>query len=157
MALREMIGPLQMSRIARILRSPVVVSLISVSLLSACTTASARNALPASLFGQSSTNSTAYLAALNGGIVSRTGVNLGRSDLNRALTAEYRALETSPAGQEVAWGEGRLRGTVLVNAPYQVGNENCRQYSHVLNVEGREIRARGAACRNASGAWSPLG
>jgi surface antigen len=158
MALREMIGPLQMSRIARILRSPVVVSVIGVLLLSACSTTSARNALPASLFGQSSsTNSTVYLSALNGGIVSRTGVNLGRSDLNRALTAEYRALETSPAGQEVAWGEGRLRGTVVANAPYQVGNENCRQYSHVLNVEGREIRARGAACRNAGGAWSPLG
>jgi surface antigen len=147
---------LQMSRMIRGLISPVAIAIVGVTMLTACSTTSTRSALPASLFGTAAPNSTLYLSALQGGIVSRTGVDLGRSDLNRALVAEYRALETSPAGQDVTWGEGKLRGKVSANAPYQVGNQNCRQYSHVLNVDGRELRARGAACRNPEGAWSPL-
>lgn len=147
---------LQLSRMVGGSLKPIAVAVAAVSMLSACSTTSARNALPASLFGSTAPNSTLYLSALEGGIVSKTGVQLGRSDLNRALVAEYRALETSPAGQEVVWGEGRLRGKVSANAPYQVGNQNCRQYSHVLNVDGREVRSRGAACRNGEGAWSPL-
>ena len=130
--------------------------LASVVMLSGCSTTSTRAALPSSLFASSAPNSTLYLSALQGGIVSKSGVTLSRSDLNRALVAEYRALETSPAGQDVTWGEGSLRGKVSANAPYQVGNQNCRQYSHTLTVDGREVRSRGAACRNAEGAWSPL-
>jgi surface antigen len=154
--LLEKIKVLQMSRMVGGSMKPVAVAIAALTMLSACSTTSARNALPASLFGTAAPNSTLYLSALEGGIVSRTGANLGRSDLNRALVAEYRALETSPAGQDVTWGEGRLRGQVSANAPYQVGNQNCRQYTHVLNVDGRELRARGAACRNPEGAWSPL-
>ena len=135
--------------------APVAI-IASAGLLSACSTTSTRSALPSSLFGSSAPNSTLYLSALEGGIVSKSGVSLSRSDLNRALVAEYRALETSPAGQDVTWGEGALGGKVSASAPYQVGNQNCRQYSHTLSVEGREVRSRGAACRNAEGAWSPL-
>lgn len=149
-------GLVQMSQCFGGIKTAPVLSMIALATLSGCSTTSARSALPASLFGTSSPNSTIYLSALQGGIVSKTGVQLGRSDLNRALVAEYRALETSPAGQDVDWGEGKLRGRVSVNAPYQVGNQNCRQYSHTVVVDGRELRARGAACRNAEGAWSPL-
>lgn len=150
-------GPLQISRVIAALAKPATLAVAVVAALSGCSTTSTRNVLPASLFASSAPDSTLYISALEGGIVGKTGVDLGRSDLNRALVAEYRALETSPAGQEVVWGEGNLRGRVVANAPYQVGNQNCRQYSHVVTVDSQEKRARGAACRNDEGAWSPLG
>ncbi len=43
------------------------------------------------------TNSAVYIAALQGGIVARTGVKLSRSETQRALEAEYRALEAALA------------------------------------------------------------
>ena len=102
------------------------------------------------------TNSAVYIAALQGGIVSRTGVELSRSETQRALEAEYRALEAAPGGQPVTWAGGNVRGEVVAAAPYQVGKQNCRQFTHTVLTEGRERQARGAACRNPSGTWTPL-
>jgi surface antigen len=105
------------------------------------------------------TNSAGYIAALKGGIISRAaGLNLGASDRSRALEAEYRALENAPSGQIIAWsGSKGVGGQVTAAAPYQVGQQNCRQYSHNLtNAAGRSFLARGAACRNPNGTWTPL-
>ncbi|WP_425502212.1 hypothetical protein [Peteryoungia desertarenae] len=100
--------------------------------------------------------SSIYIAALQGGIVSRTGAELSRSDLQRALEAEYRALEAAPGGQPISWQRGDVRGEVVAAAPYQVGQQNCRQLTHKVFSDGREVLARGAACRNPSGTWTPL-
>ena len=98
-----------------------------------------------------------YITALQGGLVSRnTATQLSKADLQRALEAEYRALEAAPGGQPVVWQGKGVGGSVVAAAPYQVGSQNCRQYSHTLTVEGRETATRGAACRNADGAWAPL-
>ncbi|KQR35562.1 hypothetical protein ASF91_03785 [Rhizobium sp. Leaf155] len=140
------------SRLAR----PAVLSLIVVSVLSSCTTSNTRG--PASgggLFSGRGSSSVSYIANLQGGIVSRSGIQLSRGDYNKALEAEYRALETAPGGQAVTWS-GSANGEVIANAPYQVGNQNCRQYSHTINDNGREAKVRGAACRNADGTWTPL-
>ena len=98
------------------------------------------------------------LTALNGGILppdSRTG--LSRSDQLRALEAEYSALERAPAGQAVAWtGTSGASGTVMPAAPYQVGQQNCRQYSHTAVIAGQQVSGQGAACRNEDGSWTPL-
>ncbi len=101
-------------------------------------------------------NSAVYIAALQGGIVARTGVKLSRSETQRALEAEYRALEAAPGGQPVAWAGGDVRGEVVAAAPYQVGQQNCRQFTHKVVSGGRELQARGAACRNPNGTWTPL-
>lgn len=133
-----------------------VLALIVVSVLSSCATSNTRSSAGATgLFGGSSSSSVSYIASLQGGIVSRSGIQLSRGDYNKALEAEYRALETAPGGQVVIWS-GSAKGEVVANAPYQVGNQNCRQYSHTITDNGREAKVRGAACRNADGTWTPL-
>ncbi|RVL10855.1 hypothetical protein CN147_33640, partial [Sinorhizobium meliloti] len=70
--------------------------------------------------------------------------------------AEYRALEAAPCGQPVAWQGRGVSGSVVAAAPYQVGSQNCRQYSHTVTVKSQQTTARGAACRNSDGSWTPL-
>ncbi|MCA1366516.1 hypothetical protein I6F15_03735 [Bradyrhizobium sp. BRP14] len=110
--------------------------------------------------GASSTrgvSSAAYIEALQGGIIARLGgIDLSKSDRQRALEAEYRALEAAPGGQPVAWEGRNLSGSVVAAAPYQVGSQNCRQYSHTVTVKGQTTTARGTACRNSDGSWTPL-
>ncbi len=101
-------------------------------------------------------DSALFITALQGGIVSRTGVKLSRSETQRALEAEYRALEAAPGGQPVTWAGGETRGEVIAAAPYQVGKQNCRQFTHKVVSGNRVLEARGAACRNANGTWTPL-
>jgi surface antigen len=127
-----------------ILTATVLVSLALVG----CTTSGGGRTVAA--------NSAVYIAALQGGIVARTGVKLSRSETQRALEAEYRALEAAPGGQPVTWAGGDVRGEVVAAAPYQVGQQNCRQFTHKVVSGGRELQARGAACRNPNGTWTPL-
>ena len=84
-------------------------------------------------------NSAVYIAALQGGIVARTGVKLSRSETQRALEAEYRALEAAPGGQPVTWAGGEVRGEVVAAAPYQVGQQNCRQFTHLFHTTVSEF------------------
>lgn len=97
-----------------------------------------------------------YISGLQGGIAGKSGLKLDRNNMQRALEAEYRALEAAPGGQPVAWSGGGATGEVVAAAPYQVGNENCRQYSHRLSADGKDVTVRGAACRNPDGTWTPL-
>ncbi len=100
-----------------------------------------------------------YILALKGGIIARAiGLSLKPSDNARALEAEYKALEIFPSGQAVVWAGGTgTSGQVVAAAPYQVGAQNCHQYSHSVTVPGgKNYVGRGAACRNADGSWTPL-
>jgi surface antigen len=74
------------------------------------------------------------------------------------LEAEYQALEKTPGGQSVAWASpvGGASGEVKAGTPYQVGQQNCRQYTHSAQINGTAVTGRGAACRNADGSWTPL-
>lgn len=101
--------------------------------------------------------SATLISALDGGIIGRSGVTLSDSDKQRALEAEYRALEGAAVGQPVAWSGQGVSGSVTAAAPYQVGSQNCRQYTHTVTVAGKDTVARGVACRNSNGSWSPLG
>jgi surface antigen len=104
-------------------------------------------------------NASFYIQALKGGLIGRVpGLKISRNDQVRALEAEYKALEMSPGGQKVVWdGNGGAHGEVVAAAPYQVGSQNCRQYSHAVSIDGAApLIARGAACRNANGSWTPL-
>ncbi|WP_309084089.1 RT0821/Lpp0805 family surface protein [Chelativorans sp.] len=94
-----------------------------------------------------------------GGLIMRElGADLGRRERLAAIDAEYRALETAPAGQPVTWqggGNGRS-GTVTAAQPYRVGSQDCRPYSHSVIAGGTTRTARGTACRNADGSWTLL-
>ncbi|RCW20148.1 surface antigen [Ciceribacter lividus] len=122
-----------------------VTATLAVFALSSCVTTSGK-----------SSASALYISALQGGIVARSGVELSDSQTQRALEAEYRALEAAPGGQPVAWNGNDISGQVVAAAPYQVGQQNCRQYTHKLRVKGSETEVRGAACRNPNGTWTPL-
>lgn len=124
--------------------------------LSGCSTTSSKGA-GVSLFSSSKPPASAtFITALEGGIVGRTGIKLSDSDRQRALEAEYRALESSPLGQSVVWKGRDASGEVVAAAPYQVGSQNCRQYTHTVTVDDKPTLARGAACRNDDGTWTPL-
>ncbi len=107
---------------------------------------------------QLAAGSSSYIAALGGGIVSReANLSLSKADRQRALEAEYRALEAAPGGQPVVWQGSGVSGSVVATAPYQVGSQNCRQYSHTVTTnKGQDNVARGVACRNDNGSWTPL-
>jgi surface antigen len=133
------------------------VSLLFVtSLLAGCNTVSKTSAGSGGLLSPRPSASAAYITALQGGIAGRTGAELSISDRSRALEAEYRALEATAGGQTIAWKGDDASGEVIANAPFQVGAQNCRQYRHTVTVKGKDMMARGAACRNADGTWTPL-
>lgn len=99
---------------------------------------------------------TSVLAALGNGLVGNA--SLEPADRKQALQAEYQTLEYSPAGKVVEWknGSGSRAGEVVAAQPYQVGSQNCRQYTHTIRIEGTPQSARGTACRNEDGSWTRL-
>lgn len=147
---RERNSPMN-QRPYRLLSAMVVLSMI----VSGCAT---NGGGPVGLISSASQTrgSGVYLQALQGGIIARSGVKLSNSERQRALEAEYRALEASPGGQPITWAGGDVNGEVVAAAPYQVGSQNCRQYTHKVYANGAETVARGAACRNKDGTWTPL-
>ncbi|MDI7921397.1 hypothetical protein [Ferirhizobium litorale] len=136
-------------------RRLIIPACVSAIALTGCSTAGGSRTMSL-LSSEPKEVSTPYLDALQGGIVGRTGIAIGAGDKQRALEAEYRALEAAPGGQPVSWSGRGVSGEVVAAAPYQVGSQNCRQYTHTVTANGREARARGAACRNANGTWTPL-
>lgn len=99
-------------------------------------------------------------AGIEGGglIDGAIGQSLSRQQRLMAAEAEYRALENTPAGQDVAWGSAASgpSGTVRAAQPYRVGSQDCRQYTHTVVVGGASYQARGTACRNMNGSWTLL-
>ncbi len=127
---------------------------------SGCASVAKRSATPLAFAAPQTSYSSgdAFVRALDGGLVSQIqGADLGAEDRKLALQAEYKALEDAPGGQAVPWsGATGVSGTVVAATPYQVGTQNCRQYTQTVSVDGRSLVARGAACRNSNGTWTPL-
>lgn len=102
---------------------------------------------------------TTIVEAMGAGLIGTlSGVEIDPRDRRRALEAEYRALEYMQAGQVVRWGKaGSNRyGEVVPGSPYRVGSQDCRQYKHMVRIDDRSRIARGTACRNNDGSWTPL-
>lgn len=137
----------------------VASTMLAVALaLSACGTTGKGTGL-ASLGGGSTEQKpeTSLLTSLGNGLLGSAANQLNAADRKKALEAEYRALEYSPAGKAVSWsGSGSNSGDVTAAQPYQVGSQNCRQYSHSFNIGGSQQTSRGTACRNPDGSWTPL-
>ena len=104
-------------------------------------------------------DTSAIMKSMRGGLVGGSiGAGLSDDERTRALEAEYRALEYSPAGQPVAWkgDEQATFGEARAAQAYRVGSQDCRQYTQTVNRGGQSRVARGTACRNADGSWTPL-
>jgi len=99
-------------------------------------------------------------AGITGGVLGGAiGTNLDERDRRRAFAAEVQALEKGEPGEPVGWrGEAPKRyGTVIPGAPYQLRGVRCRDYTHAIYVDGKPQTARGTACRNPDGSWTPAG
>lgn len=98
------------------------------------------------------------ISAMDGGLIGGSiGSRLNQADRRMALQAEYRALEYTPGGKAVEWQGSGVGGAVTAAQPYRVGSQDCRQYMHVVSSGGGQRQtARGTACRNPDGSWTPL-
>jgi surface antigen len=102
---------------------------------------------------------TTVISAMGGGLVSGSiGSGLSESERRSGLEAEYKALEYTASGQPVTWKSNQSNhyGEVVAAQPYRVGSQDCRQYTHTVFTGGSGVKARGTACRNADGSWTPL-
>ncbi len=97
------------------------------------------------------------IAAMGGGLIGGpVGAGLNENDRRNALQAEYRALEHTAAGKSVDWQGSSGSGSVTAGQPYRVGSQDCRQYTQSVTAGGQSRSARGTACRNPDGSWTPL-
>lgn len=142
-------------------RLSLSVSAISIMLvLSACASAGGGRVSALAPFGgapKSTQQQNSLLASLGNGLLGGAAGQLNAADRQKALEAEYRALEYSSAGKAVSWtGSNGASGDVVAAQPYQVGSQNCRQYTHTFTIGGTPQTSRGTACRNADGSWTSL-
>lgn len=98
-------------------------------------------------------------AAIGGVVGNRMGAAMDDEDKRRAYAAQIQALESGSAGAPVAWrnpASGRY-GSVVPGPAYDQGALKCRQYTHTIYIDGQPQAARGSACRNPDGSWTPVG
>jgi surface antigen len=98
-------------------------------------------------------------AAIGGVVGNRMGAAMDDEDKRRAYAAQIQALESGSAGAPVAWrnpASGRY-GSVVPGPSYDQGALKCRQYTHTIYIDGQPQAARGSACRNPDGSWTPVG
>jgi surface antigen len=98
-------------------------------------------------------------AAIGGLIGNRIGAAMDDEDKRLAYEAQMDALERGPSGRPRAWrnpDSGRY-GSIVPGPAYDRGGSKCRQYTHTIYIDGRPQTARGAACRNPDGTWTPVG
>jgi surface antigen len=140
----------------------VVLVVASSALLAACGTASktaeSGGGLLGGISGGDGKVAGSIIAAMNGGLVGGTvGTGLSAREKRSALEAEYKALEYTASGQKVPWrGNAGHSGEVAAAQPYRVGSQDCRQYTQTVVIGGVSSTARGTACRNVDGSWTPL-
>lgn len=98
-------------------------------------------------------------AAIGGLLGNRIGASMDDEDKRRAYAAQIQALETGSSGAPVAWrnpASGRY-GSVVPGPAYDQAGTVCRQYTHTIYIGGQPQAARGTACRNSDGSWTPVG
>jgi surface antigen len=97
-------------------------------------------------------------AGVGGLLGNRIGAALDDEDKQRAYAAQMSALESGQSGAPVSWrnpDSGRY-GTVVPGPAYVEAGRNCRSYTHTIYIDGTPQTARGTACRNPDGSWTPL-
>ena len=98
-------------------------------------------------------------AGVGGLIGNRIGASLDERDRQMAYAAEVEALNQGAAGAPVTWrnpANGRY-GSIVPGPAYVREGRNCRAFTHTIYVDGTPQTARGTACRNPDGSWTPIG
>jgi len=97
-------------------------------------------------------------AAVGGLIGNRIGASLDVEDRRRAYAAEMRAMEMEGAGGPYEWrnpASGHY-GIIVPGPVYVERGARCRRFTHTIYVRGQPEVARGVACRNPDGTWTPV-
>jgi surface antigen len=105
-----------------------------------------------------SANPAAIAASVVGGLLvgGLVGNLLDERDKRLQAEAAHKALETAPAGQSVAWKnpDSGHSGTVTPTKTYQTASGTyCREYQATVEIEGKQEKATGKACRGQDGRW----
>lgn len=97
-------------------------------------------------------------AAIGGLIGNRIGASMDDEDKRRLYAAQMQALEAGPSGAPVNWRnpESGRYGSVVAGPYYDQSGMRCRQYTHTIYINGQPQAARGTACRNPDGTWTPV-
>jgi surface antigen len=107
--------------------------------------------------GEGRAVATAVGIVAGGLIGNRIGASLDEQARQRAIAAEYRALEYGRAGTPVAWRDpDGAYGQVVPGPAYQTRGLDCRDFTHTIYIDGQPQVARGTACRQADGTWAPV-
>jgi surface antigen len=97
-------------------------------------------------------------AAIGGLIGNRIGAALDDEDRRRAYAAEMAAMQAEGAGGPVEWrnpNSGHY-GMIVPGPIYAERGTRCRNYTHTIYIRGEPQVARGVACRNPDGTWTPV-
>ena len=100
------------------------------------------------------------IGPLAGGLIAaEIGRSLDEADRQKALEAEYQALEYGRAGQSLEWRSASSGnyGEIVVGPSYEVNLLDCREFTHTVHIGGRARVARGTACRQPDATWRIIG
>jgi len=108
--------------------------------------------------GSGKVAATAIGAVVGGLIGHEIGAALDERDRERALAAEYQALEYGRSGAKVGWNNPDTGhyGEVVPGPAYESAGSQCRSYTHTIYVDGSPQTASGTACRRPDGTWQTV-
>jgi surface antigen len=101
----------------------------------------------------------AAVGAVAGGLLGGAiGGDLDARARGMAIEAQNRALDAPPGGRPIGWttDDGIASGDVVPGTLFVSRGRSCRDYVQRIHVQGQNRTARGVACRNADGSWSPV-
>lgn len=111
-------------------------------------------------FGSGSGQVAATAAGIvAGGLIgNRIGAAADADARERAMQAEYQALQYGPPNTPVVWRDPdeNVYGEVIPGEPYVRAGADCRDYTHTIYVDGRPEVGRGTACRLPDGTWQTV-
>jgi surface antigen len=95
-------------------------------------------------------------ALIGGFLGNQIGAALDEQDKQLYASAQYQALES---GQPQRWNNPQTgrSGDIVTGSTYVVNNQQCREYTNTIYIDGQPQVARGTACRNPDGTWRPVG
>lgn len=95
-------------------------------------------------------------AALRGSIAPTGSVKLSATAEQRALQAQYQALQFGTVGQPIPWESDGFRGEITPTQLYRIGSQDCRGYTLVITRGTSKVRQVGSACRTGADLWTPV-
>jgi surface antigen len=77
------------------------------------------------------------------------------TDRSQASSAQYFALQFGRVGAARTWsGDQNVTGQINVGPFVKVNNNDCRDFTNIVNVGAHSYTKRGTACRGADGTWT---